>query len=599
MAATANDALNAGNTVDLGNPGSVNNTANAAVASSAQPYGVTGLVNNGYVQNADGTTSPLKDVVTSTMQNQALNPTLSPQTQFTYNPIQNSDNTTLKGQTYVGAASANPATATAQKALNVNQPYTWEAQAAQVNPYAYNAQTGQVNGNYDVNPNGYNTDAQGYNAILGTAAQGQVDPNSMMQNQFSQLMNDNVDANGVPQWAETAATAASQRMNGLGLGASTMAGNAEASAILNAALPMAAANSQVVAQLNSQNLSNAQQTMLSNQSYENAAAQFNAQSKQQNDQFFASLTSGIANSNATRDAAIAQFNAGQSQQSSQFNSAQQASLAEQNAQAVTQSSEFNVGQLNQQSQFFGNLQQQTNLENAQLGTQTAQFNATQQNAMTQFLNTTNSQIAEFNSQNQLLVDQSNVQWQRAINTANTAGDNAANQANTMNTFNLQQTDLNNLWQQARDEASWSLTSSENSQNRALTLVNSALNRQTSLDILNSQMQASMFSSLGSLGVNILGGVFGGSGANGIGAGIGNLLGIGGGSSGYGGSSNGITTGGGLGGAGYGGFGDFGGGGASLGVADAFGAAQGGLITNNMDNGNNENGISLPPNNGKI
>jgi hypothetical protein len=94
----------------------------------------------------------------------------------------------------------------------------------------------------------------------------------------------------------------------------------------------------------------------------------------------------------------------------------------------------------------------------------------------------------------------------------------------MNALNISQTDMNNLWQQARDEASWSLTASENSQNRGLSLVNSALNRQTSLDILNSQMQAAMFSQLGGFGVNLLGGLFGGSGASGIGSGISNLFG---------------------------------------------------------------------------
>lgn len=543
-APTASSYLGQGARVNLGDPNSVNDAANAAVASSAQSYNQAALVNNGYITDAEGNQQPLKDSTTAAMQAGAFNPQLNPNTQFSYNPIQNNPNSTLGNANQVGPSDWTTQTANAVNAAQLDRfPQTAQGNTQQVNPNQYNtnatnygARTGTSQG---VDPNPYsaaNNPASQMNAVDNAGgAHGNVDPNSMIQNQFDQLMDDQVDENGVPRWAETAVTAANQRMNSLGLGASTMAGNATAKAILDTALPMAAANSQVVAQLNSQNLSNDQQAMLSNQAYENAAAQFNAQSKQQNDQFFSNLTANLAQSNAARQDAMSQFNTGQentasqynatnAQQSQQFNSTLQSSLAAQNAAQANAMEQFNAGQSNASTQFYSNLNQQANLLNAQLGTQANQFNVAQQNAMVQFLDNLNGQRAEFNAQNQLVVDQSNVQWQRAINTANTAGQNAANQANVMNTFNLQQTDLNNLWQQSRDEASWALTSSENSQNRALTLVNSALNRQTSLDILNSQLQASMYSALGGLGVNILGGLFGGSGANGIGQGIASLFG---------------------------------------------------------------------------
>ena len=43
---------------------------------------------------------------------------------------------------------------------------------------------------------------------------------------------------------------------------------------------------------------------------------------------------------------------------------------------------------------------------------------------------------QFNTQNSLAVEQSNVAWRRQLNTANTAGQNAVNQANAMNSFNI-------------------------------------------------------------------------------------------------------------------------------------------------------------------
>jgi hypothetical protein len=285
------------------------------------------------------------------------------------------------------------------------------------------------------------TSAAQYNANLTSGATGTVDPNSLLQNQMTTLLHSNLNENGIPEWAQPAVTAANQRMNSLGLGASTMAGNATAQAILSTALPMAAQNASVYATLNLTNLSNAQQAMLSNQAATNAAAQFNAQSQQQNAQFFATLATQIATQNAQMQTAVSQFNA---------------------------------GQVNAAEQFNENLQNQQN---------------------------------QFNIGNQLLIDQSNVQWRRTINTVNTAGINAVNQANAQNLLNIQQSAQNQLWQEAQDEASWALTSAENAKNRQLALVVSGLNRQTAFDLLSAQQSAQMFSQLGGLAGNLVGKLF--------------------------------------------------------------------------------------------
>ena len=52
------------------------------------------------------------------------------------------------------------------------------------------------------------------------------------------------------------------------------------------------------------------------------------------------------------------------------------------------------------------------------------------------MNNLNYNRNQFNTQNSLAIEQSNVQWRRNLNTANTAGINAVNQANAMNAFNL-------------------------------------------------------------------------------------------------------------------------------------------------------------------
>lgn len=380
---------------DPNNPGSINTYANKSLASSAPPYQP--------ILGQQGT----QDILSKEQQN-AYNPRLTQGEKQTYTPIQNQPENMLNPQNY--NAYIFPSTPTV------------DAQASTI-----------------ANP--HETGPSTYNATMGTAAQGQVDQNSLVQNQFENLMNSNKDQNGVPDWARTAVTAANQQMNSLGLGASTMAGNATATAILSTALPMAEQNAQTYANLNLANLSNRQQTMLSNQAAANVAAQFNSTNTQQNAQFFATLATNVATQNAQMQTAVSQYNAGQKNAAIQFNQSMQ----------------------NQQQ--------------------------------------------EFNLSNQLAVDQSNVTWQRAINTANTAGLNAANQANAQNLFNISQQDQNNLWQQAADEASWSLTSSENAQNRSLSLVTSSMNDQTSQALLRSQLNANMYQSLGALGANVIGGVF--------------------------------------------------------------------------------------------
>ena len=389
---------------------------------------------------------------------------------------------------------------------------------------------------FQMNPYGGDVNAQ----------TGDVDPRSTMEYQFDQLMSSHKDASGTPDWARTAVTAANQRMAALGLGASTIAGGASTAAILNAALPMAATNSAIYSDINKLNISNRQQAaiatagnrlqagmanlsaatntaianmqskqsaMLENARMDNAAKQYNAQSEQQNDQFRESLLTNMSLANASMANAVAQFNAGEANKTSQFNAAEDTQTSQFNATQANQMAEFNAAQANDVSKFNAGLSTQNSQVNAQAINNMRQYNADQMNKAQQFYDNLRNQQQQFNIDNQRIVNQSNVQWRRTINTANTAGANAAAQTDAANRFNMSQTALNNLWQQTRDEASWSLTASENQKNRVLSLVNSSLNRQTSLEILNSQMQSQLFSSLGGLATNVIGGAFKSFGSN--------------------------------------------------------------------------------------
>lgn len=365
--------------------------------------------------------------IESKMQSNALNPQLACNMKYTYTPINPCAPGTL---------------------LNYCKPCA---------PTHVNAQT--VNAQTTCKPKCIS--AATYQATPTQAYQGTVNPCSMVQQQFCNINNNSKmvceAGTQVPQWAQTAVTAARQQMAALGLGASTVAGNATAGAVLNTELPMAEQNAQTVANVNLQNIQNRQAALTSTAAAQNAAAQFNASSQNQVSEFMTNLDANIAMANTATVNAV---------------------------------NEFNAGQENTVNQFNAQLQNQYN---------------------------------EFNAQNQLLVNQSNVQWQRAVNTANTAEQNATNNANAQNTFNMSQTALQNEWQMIADQASWNVSIGQNQANRNMTLAVSAMNQQTAISLLNSQLQAQMFSQLGSFATSLLGG------ASGISSGISKLLGGGSGS----------------------------------------------------------------------
>lgn len=346
------------------------------------------------------------------MGQQVNNPTLTPSTTLTPTLQTATPDTTLQnnGQYNIGNN-------TADSGGSVTAPT--------IGTQAVNATTQDPNSAPTVGASTYNAATTG--AAQGTAAQGQVNPLDTVQGQLSSLYSQFQGGN-VPAWAIGAVTAANQASADRGLGMSTIGTTAIAQAIQQQAINIAAPDAATYFQMDMQNLSNQQQTglqnvqalqqsLLSNQAAQNAALQFNASSQQQVNEFNSNLISTIQSSNVDRVNAVNEFNA-----------------------AATNTA---------------------NIQQAGLSEQAQQFNSQQ----TQALNTFNSQLQfntqQFNAQNAFAIDQSNVLWQRSINTANTAATNAANQVNVQNAFNLSSTALNNLWQEFRDNSAFQFTASQN------------------------------------------------------------------------------------------------------------------------------------------
>jgi len=359
-----------------------------------------------------------------------------------------------------------------------------------------------------------------YQAVTGvttpqaTAAQGTVSqpmvaaqeditalpPEATVQGQLaniSQAIQQSVDeGKPLPAYAQGAKRIVDAAMQQRGLGASSIAAEALAQGIVNASVPIAKAdadtykqaifanlnnrqqaalvNAQSYLKMDMQNLSNRQQVslanvqlrqqgLLSDQSAENAARQFNAVSQRQTDQFFTSLSNQINTNNATRTDAM-----------NQFATAERSKVAAMNA-----NNEIAVNQANAQREAAIN-----------------QFNAQLKD-----------QRERFNVENQRVIDQSNVTWRRQINTANTASINAANQTDAQNLLQISNFALSSLWQQWRDEASWINQSSENAQDRAHNIAMAALDRELTMELLDQKAKSNLNRIIGEIGLEIIEGMF--------------------------------------------------------------------------------------------
>ena len=115
---------------------------------------------------------------------------------------------------------------------------------------------------------------------LAEAAQGNVDAQSTVQGQLTELMK-SFDDGKTPAWAAGAIRAANAVMSSRGLGGSSMAGAAIFQAAMESALPIASQDAQTFAQMGIANLNNRQQVALSNAAAQQGLALQNLNNEQQ------------------------------------------------------------------------------------------------------------------------------------------------------------------------------------------------------------------------------------------------------------------------------------------------------------------------------
>ena len=293
----------------------------------------------------------------------------------------------------------------------------------------------------------------------------------------------------MPVWARGAAEATRAAMQARGMGASSMMAEALAEGIMKSAVPIAASDAATYKEMIFQNLNNRQQAALTNANNYFQMDMANLSNKQQTSLANLSTRQAFLLSDQAASNAAAQFNATSTNQVNQFYDGLNSQIAEQNAARGDAMNKFSNEESNKISAI-----------NAQNSIGVDEADANRQATINQFNSTLADARQRFNVENQRVIDQSNVQWRRALNTANTAAVNATNQLNAQNMLDMSNYALSGLWQQWRDEADWVNSASENSLSRAHNAALAALERTTELDLADESKKSKMYELLGKFGI---------------------------------------------------------------------------------------------------
>jgi len=333
------------------------------------------------------------------------------------------------------------------------------------------------------------TAAQGQVTAPAVAAQGMITSEATVTGQLEELQQQVTDAiaqgKPLPAWASGAERLVQANMAQRGLSASTMYAEALATGIMNAATPIAAQDAQAYKDMIFQNLNNRQQAAVLNAQQYFQMDMANLSNEQQaNLQNLQARQAQLFSDQAAQNAAL-QFNATSENQVNQFFKSLQTQVKTNNAQRIDAMNSLAMTEANKIEALNAQNVQAANQANAQIEASINQFNSTLQDSR-----------QRFNVENQRIIDQSNVEWRRAINTANTAAVNAANQTNAANLLGISNFALSSLWQQWRDEASWTNEAAQNNLNRLHNMAVAALEQQTAFDLADQSSRDSLFELLG-------------------------------------------------------------------------------------------------------
>jgi hypothetical protein len=356
------------------------------------------------------------------------------------------------------------------------------------------------------------------------AAEATPTKQATVQGQLEVLMK-GFEGGKTPAWAAGAMRTAMGTLAARGLGASSLAGQAVIQAAMEAATPIAQADAKIVAEFESQNLSNRQQAAMlaaeqratflgqdfdqkfqtrvlnaakindiANQNFtaeqnialENSRAvntmniaNLNAKNAMTLAKAAALADLDIANLNNRQQAAVNNANAFLQMDMQNLDNEQQTELfrAKANIDALltdtaaeNAAKQFNASSKNQADQFFSELSARVNMFNTEQKNAMEQFNTGEVNAASKFNAQMEAARKQFNANSSLVIAQANAVWRQNISTINTAAQNESNMEMARNMNALTAKALDEIWQKERDAMAFAFTANESEKDRALDLM---------------------------------------------------------------------------------------------------------------------------------
>lgn len=321
---------------------------------------------------------------------------------------------------------------------------------------------------------------------IAEAAQTEVQQEQLVRFQLGELYNSIEQGKPLPPWAAGPARAATSIMQQRGLGSSSMAAAATAQAIMEAGVPIAAADAAEYSKINIANLNARQQAVLQNASAMAAMDMANLDSR---------MKAAVQNAQSFLSIDLQNLNNEQATETLNYQGMLQSLFTD--SAAENAASQFNAKNQQQVDEFFSELGVQVDNANANRVAAMEQFNVDQVNSIAQFNATMSDARERFNSTMQVQIDQSNAAWRRQIATADTANLNEAQRQNALNVLQVSQSALSALWQRYRDESAWIVQSTENAAQRSHQMAMLEFEQNANVDMFGMESKYATAASVGS------------------------------------------------------------------------------------------------------
>ena len=289
----------------------------------------------------------------------------------------------------------------------------------------------------------------------------------------------------LPAWAAPNVRKVRSIMNQRGLSSSSMASAAMVQALMESAIPIANSDAQAYSKIQLQNLTNEQQTALSN------AATIAAMDKQNLDN---TMKAAQQNAQTFLQMDVQNLNNRQATETLNYQSKVQSLFTDQAA--ANAAKQFNATTQNQVNQFYDQLGATVATNNVNREAAMNQFNVDQTNSIVKYNAKLQDAREKFNTTMQQQIQQANALWQRTINTANAAEENNANRINAASVLGMTAGAQANLWQKYRDEMHYAFTSTENANQRAQQLALTVMQNQFSKEMFDLKWDAKSEAAIG-------------------------------------------------------------------------------------------------------